>query len=634
MKFITWVIKITLFAVFGRLGEGKTLALTYLTFDHWFNRREKIYSNYHLFKIPYYYIEGINQLNTPRGSRSSPTFIALDEIWRIINARTPMKKRNQIVYDILGRSRKRFLTFVFTSQLKRTIDRNVVDVLDFVSKPSMTADEGILRLDIFMGSKASPATHIKSPRFVTEPFMNLYHSITGDQDIFFYDDSGFHIEKISDFEKKEYMNVKIPTVNLDTLKMEIKPLKKFLKHKVNKDGYLIKTQYGREIKITGDHSIFVLDSKFKALNCSIKMGKVGIKKKEGRELNIDDYVVLPKNIPVIEKGVGKISVGDIVCDEMEKIKNKNDFSGINNEIVVDGDLLWILGFYVAEGSKDCDNYYLRFYSEKRFIEKARKIIREKFGIEAKTYRETSKKKGIIDLFISNRAMIILFKELTENLSWIVQLPKSKLKYFLKGWWDGDGYHNGNCEIFKIITANEKLINHLIVMLNRFGLVAGITKVNGGKFKSYHISVSGISKEKANDVLSWDKDINQELRSRQYNDLVFAKIKKIVPFKINETVYDLSVEGNHTFLAGNEIICSNSEEEIDMVSECDEEPKLIFQPHLEVTEDGFLHPEHGYCCTCDKCGTKFFKKWEKADAYAGDWWNKHWKEVIPESLMMG
>lgn len=165
----------TLFAIFGRLGDGKTLALTYLCFDHWFKRKEEVYANYHLFKIPYHYVNSINKINI-EGNRERTTFFALDEVWRLINARTPMANRNKIVYDILGRSRKRNITYAFTSQLKNAMDKNVVDVLDFISKPSLSPDEDMMRLDIFMGSKATAGTFMNAPRFITAPFMKLYES--------------------------------------------------------------------------------------------------------------------------------------------------------------------------------------------------------------------------------------------------------------------------------------------------------------------------------------------------------------------------------------------------------------------------------------------------------------------------
>jgi len=163
-----------LFGVFGRLGDGKTLALTYLTFEHWFKRRERICSNYHLFKIPYYYIHGINQLNFPKGTKENPWWMAVDELWRIIKARTPMLKQNDIVYDILGRSRKRSVQWAFSSQLKNSMDKLVVDVLDFISKPTLTPDNALCRLDIFAGAKASAASLVNSVRFWTYPFMKCY----------------------------------------------------------------------------------------------------------------------------------------------------------------------------------------------------------------------------------------------------------------------------------------------------------------------------------------------------------------------------------------------------------------------------------------------------------------------------
>jgi hypothetical protein len=44
------------------------------------------------------------------------------------------------------------------------------------------------------------------------------------------------------------------------------------------------------------------------------------------------------------------------------------------------------------------------------------------------------------------------------------------------------------------------------------------------------------------------------------------------------------------------------------------PKWCFQ-------ENFIR-EHGYMCECDKCGTKFFDKWEDCDAHAAAFYKKH------------
>ena len=67
-----------LFCVTGELGTGKTLSATFLGWKNWFFRGRKIYSNYHLFKIPYIYVNSINKLNEMKEG-----FVLADELWTI-----------------------------------------------------------------------------------------------------------------------------------------------------------------------------------------------------------------------------------------------------------------------------------------------------------------------------------------------------------------------------------------------------------------------------------------------------------------------------------------------------------------------------------------------------------------------
>lgn len=73
-----------LFAIVGELGSGKTLALTYLAWKNWFFRRTKVYSTYHLYKIPYIFVDSIAKFDSMREG-----FVAGDEYWSIIDCTTP-----------------------------------------------------------------------------------------------------------------------------------------------------------------------------------------------------------------------------------------------------------------------------------------------------------------------------------------------------------------------------------------------------------------------------------------------------------------------------------------------------------------------------------------------------------------
>ena len=69
-------------------------------------------------------------------------------------------------------------------------------------------------------------------------------------------------------------------------------------------------------------------------------------------------------------------------------------------------------------------------------------------------------------------------------------------------------------------------------------------------------------------------------------------------------------------------CYDTDEEVEMVDDVKDPvglpSKIIFQANY--------NPEHGYLCECEECGTKFFKSYEEADAYAEKWWEENMKDV--------
>jgi ABC-type oligopeptide transport system ATPase subunit len=66
-----------LFAIVGELGSGKTTCSTFLALKNWYLRGKKTFSNYHLFKIPYIYLDSIPKLGVIREGN-----LYLDEMWR------------------------------------------------------------------------------------------------------------------------------------------------------------------------------------------------------------------------------------------------------------------------------------------------------------------------------------------------------------------------------------------------------------------------------------------------------------------------------------------------------------------------------------------------------------------------
>jgi hypothetical protein len=159
-----------LFGIVGELGAGKTLSLTFLAWKNWFYRRKTIYSNYHLYKIPYIYIDTVEKLDAMREG-----FAVLDEFWLWIDSRTTRSNKNKIVADILLKSRKRGLTWCFTAQLLDLLDKRVRKVMDFTAYPILNTAETICKVSIFRTGYPKAANYLKTFYFKTQIVFDLYN---------------------------------------------------------------------------------------------------------------------------------------------------------------------------------------------------------------------------------------------------------------------------------------------------------------------------------------------------------------------------------------------------------------------------------------------------------------------------
>lgn len=158
-----------LFGIIGELGAGKTLGLTFLAWHNWMRKNQKVYSNYHLFKIPYVKIVSLDQLEIMRDG-----FVSCDEMWSIIDARTTSTRRNKIVGDILLKSRKRELTYVFTAQLLDLLDKRVRKIIDFTAYPILNRPETLCKILIFRTGFPREDSLMKTFYFKTDLVFEMF----------------------------------------------------------------------------------------------------------------------------------------------------------------------------------------------------------------------------------------------------------------------------------------------------------------------------------------------------------------------------------------------------------------------------------------------------------------------------
>jgi len=153
------------------MGSGKTLTQTYLGWKNWWFRHTKLYSNYHLYTVPYYYLETVKQLDYCREG-----VVLIDEIWKMIDSRLSRKASNKIVGDILGRSRKRSLVYIMTSQVIDAIDKRVRKTCDFSSYPVSNRIETTVKVLIFRTGYPKAGNYMKTIYYNTSIPFSIFDS--------------------------------------------------------------------------------------------------------------------------------------------------------------------------------------------------------------------------------------------------------------------------------------------------------------------------------------------------------------------------------------------------------------------------------------------------------------------------
>ena len=171
--------------IFGGLGSGKTLTLTYFL---WKYRKNPVYANYHL-GFDYSYIEDPEALlNVSEG------YLGLDELWAWMDSRVSGSKKNRILGHFLLTSRKRNCHVLYTTQHFKQVDvrvRNITDILVFPKYDSKSKT-----LAIEMVSQYDPKFHRKFS-IDARPLFKIYNT---NEEIKYQagsDDCGHGIEKRS-----------------------------------------------------------------------------------------------------------------------------------------------------------------------------------------------------------------------------------------------------------------------------------------------------------------------------------------------------------------------------------------------------------------------------------------------------
>lgn len=261
-------------------------------------------------------------------------------------------------------------------------------------------------------------------------------------------------------------------------------------------------------------------------------------------INKNDWLVCKWNTSIVD--IDKIKI------PQEYLKNtKLGIKRIGNEeFIVDEDFMWIIGIYIAEGSNS--KRTIQFSLHENEIEYQNKIISyfSNNGFNPKLVR--GKTKGVV-VEINSSSLAKWFPKLCGHLCYnkcipekFMSLPDNKIMAIIQGIWDGDGSKREN----EVIQTSEKLCLQMAEILHRLGKQPLIRKI-----KNERLTPNG-NKRKQAYCINWEEETlnrkNRRGRWKFYEQLL-TKVKKIEYIDYSGYVYNLEVEGDHTYVVQNILV---------------------------------------------------------------------------------
>jgi SpoVK/Ycf46/Vps4 family AAA+-type ATPase/intein/homing endonuclease len=431
---------------------------------------------------------------------------------------------------------------------------------------------------------------IKGPEVLT---MWVGESLPFDEKIIIVEDGLLKRIKISEFPNNGH-KVLAPTIT-DNYKAKNSKILGLIKHPAPPFVYRIRTETGREIRVTGGHSLFIKDNNgFKevpaeyvnANETRIAIPAKLIPTETLKEINLipylkdKDYFIRVNNSSeyvklAIEK-LGIKKVANILGIETKNVYHyirksnlklvkfvrlmeeaKIDYDPNLIELIsrkgklpaiihVNQDLGFFLGFWVAEGSYFA--YGVRLSLSVKEAYKIKDLCQKLFG-----HITLYEKKGTngADIYINSILSKILLKDILglESGAKNKKIPDiifsssiDVISAFLKGYFSGDGYLNKKG--IETTTVSKDLANDIMSLLLYFGIVARCKekKERGGK-RCYRISFMRQDwlRTFLNKIGFVDEKKNEKLKN--YLDSLWQKVDKRTPkHKMDNDVYwDLVVE---------------------------------------------------------------------------------------------
>lgn len=300
-------------------------------------------------------------------------------------------------------------------------------------------------------------------------------------------------------------------------------------------------RYDKALRCTHDHKIFVL-----------KQNQTKPTWINAHEILPGDFVLMPIPTKTMDKTFIDIPTecfhNPCQTNQFGAISTNGRYVQIQRRTELDHDLLYLFGWYVAEGFSSTSEEKGRFISlsghikEKPILEKLGERLR-KFGATYSIYCKENK----AELRAYSIELAKWFGQWFGRTSYekripefILDLPTQKLKTFFVAYCKGDGYFRNNQQEW--VTVSRKLASQINLIALKCGFMPTLREIDSGKNSGQWIGGYTTNGNPDNKKLN-----------RKDNEFCYNPVKKVTTYNDKTTVYDLTVEDDHSFVVGQAIV---------------------------------------------------------------------------------
>lgn len=294
--------------------------------------------------------------------------------------------------------------------------------------------------------------------------------------------------------------------NRDKLKIEKRRATKLWKLKKDTELVNIKLDNGNNHSIitTPEHPFFTLENgKIKQIRADGL--EVGSYVATAGNLNFSEQIIVDLKNDIKEKLSEQFKIekkeNQLVLRYKRKGSGGKPPRSIKVPIILTKELAEFLGYVFGDGYS-YKNYIEITNNDDEVLNKLLELGKKLFGITGK--RKTDKRNGVRKILFSSKTLLIYLNKVfglcigkkskkIKIPTQILKSPNKITKYFIRSYFDTDGYVGKNSRHIEFCSSSEEFLDGIRILLLRFGIFSNksLKVINGGRYHRLFIKSRGV-----------------------------------------------------------------------------------------------------------------------------------------------